>query len=57
MTANQLTPTQKGGASLVPSWFDDNRYGFGDGVVNRRRDLGPAVGACGWDGGLPGGAR
>ena len=51
MTADQLTPAQKAGASLVPGFFDDNGYGFGVGVVTRRRDL-PAAGSYGWDGGL-----
>lgn len=52
MTSDQLTPAQKDGASLVPGWFEDNGYGFGVGVLTRRRDVGPALGAYGWDGGL-----
>jgi len=51
MTSDQLTPSQRASADLGGG-FDHASWGFGLGVQLERRDLGPSVGAYGWDGGL-----
>jgi CubicO group peptidase (beta-lactamase class C family) len=52
MTADHLTPAQKGVSGLMPGAFDNDGWGFGVSVVTRRDGLGSAVGSYGWDGGL-----
>jgi CubicO group peptidase (beta-lactamase class C family) len=44
MTTDQLTPEQKAGGGLGPTFFDELSWGFGQAVY--------ASGAYGWDGGL-----
>lgn len=52
MTTDQLTPTQKAEASLVPGYFDNHGWGFGVSIVTRRDDISAVPGRYGWDGGL-----
>jgi CubicO group peptidase (beta-lactamase class C family) len=52
MTLDQLTPAQKSLSPFAPGFWERNGWGFGMSVVTRRDNIGPSLGAYGWDGGF-----
>ncbi|WP_018682757.1 serine hydrolase domain-containing protein [Actinokineospora enzanensis] len=52
MTSDQLLPSQRAGADLIPGFFDNQTWGFGLSVVTRRDDIHMVPGRFGWTGGL-----
>lgn len=54
MTTDQLTPEQKAVSSLplLPSFFDNNGWGFGISMVTRRDDIASVPGRFGWHGSM-----
>lgn len=52
MTLDRLTPAQKSRSPFAPGFWERNGWGFGMSVVTRRDNIGPSLGAYGWDGGF-----
>ncbi len=52
MTTDQLTPEQKAVSGLLPDSFESHGWGFGLGIITKRRNMAESVGMFGWDGGL-----
>jgi len=52
MMTDQITPEQKAVSPFFPGFWETTGWGLGAGVTTRRDGVGPAVGSCGWTGGL-----